>query len=773
MHINEAVFKSWRQGDLTRVEELLIADTTRPSSPLHRARALAYRALVRSRSKHWDTAIDDAKKSIEIQPSVIGYVANAVAHIGNDEHETAIRIFDLVFAHGLPSENKLLLLIKAIILFECGRHDNAILRVSDLISIVDDVSLYITVRAQMHLLLGTMSMQGGDDKRAIELFKRAQEAVPFRHDSYLTLISLIFGWDFDKLAPVIRLHLRKATYAADHAQVPRRIISRAESLSTEQENLSPPPSEKIIDTVIRGILKMSPIVLIDVKSGRLCDGSERLQMFKSDPQFKEMVSSKESDDKRTSRVVKEYFQYVMLSHVWEGKEPSFQDVNQAGSVWGLDSSPLNEKLRKFCELVRSDGYRWAWSDTCCIDKTISTVLNQSLKMMYKWYQASAATFVLLADVLSPSALGDLMESLWMTRAWTSQELLAPNVIRFYARDWKPYLGDTRPNHKESPQIMQELADAIGISCQTIIAFNPDDLSVREKLRLASMRSATVEEDIAYSMIGIFKSDIRPDYGEGDVALGHLLEEIVARSGEVALLDWNGISSSYNSCLPAALTVYNRPPRSSPPITVAEMDVRVAALRNSLSKEDAIFINERVTGLPPARFANRRLHLPCIIFPVRRLGVQDFGSALENHYRARVSVIGDVEFQTSDRFSLTEPRKLIFVHPWVRDLRDPPDGFTWRRGTANDSDNVSYVETVHSSTSTWTVHAPVPAVTIDDYTRALRLGVRLQEPFHALLLQQQPNGEFKRVAAEHEIVVPGIQSSITLAKDVHIGVVEIL
>ncbi|KAF8137721.1 hypothetical protein EV363DRAFT_1138595, partial [Boletus edulis] len=119
-----------------------------------------------------------------------------------------------------------------------------------------------------------------------------------------------------------------------------------------------------------------------------------------------------------------------------------------------------------------------------------------------------------------------------------------------------------------------------------------------------------------------------------------------------------------------------------------------------------------------------------------------------------------------------PRKLIFVHPWVRDLRDPPDGFTWR-STANDGDNVSYVETVHSSTSTWTVHAPVPAVTMDDYTRALRLAVRLQEPFHALLLQQQPNGEFKRVAAEHEIVVPGIQSSITLAKDVHIGVVEIL
>ncbi|KAF8545550.1 hypothetical protein OG21DRAFT_1429098, partial [Imleria badia] len=243
------------------------------------------------------------------------------------------------------------------------------------------------------------------------------------------------------------------------------------------------------------------------------------------------------DDERIQRVVEEYFLYVMLSHVWQGKEPSFQDVNLAGSVSQLDSSPLNEKLRQFCEVVRTEGYRWAWSDTCCIDKTISTVLNQSLTMMYKWYEAAASTFVLLEDVDSPSALGNLTGGKWMTRAWTAQELLAGKVIRFYDRNWKLYLGDTRSNHKESPEIMQELADAIGVARQTIISFNPDDLTVRARLRLASTRNATVEEDVAYSLIGMFRSDIRPHYGEGDAALGHLLEEIVARSGEVAVLSW--------------------------------------------------------------------------------------------------------------------------------------------------------------------------------------------------------------------------------------------
>ena len=72
-------------------------------------------------------------------------------------------VFDLVFSEGIPSENKLLLLIKvcagdprcslvlifrfaqAIILFECGQRSEAILRVEGLIRIVDDKSPYITV----------------------------------------------------------------------------------------------------------------------------------------------------------------------------------------------------------------------------------------------------------------------------------------------------------------------------------------------------------------------------------------------------------------------------------------------------------------------------------------------------------------------------------------------------------------------------------------------------------------------------------------------------
>ncbi|KAF8554156.1 hypothetical protein OG21DRAFT_1484933, partial [Imleria badia] len=134
-------------------------------------------------------------------------------------------------------------------------------------------------------------------------------------------------------------------------------------------------------------------------------------------------------------------------------------------------------------------------------------------------------------------------------------------------------------------------------------------------------------------------------------------------------------------------------------------------------------------------------------------------------------IGDVEFQTSDQLSPTEPRKFIFVHPWIRDLYDPLDGFNWGSTDSGDEDE-SDPETDAGSAPSSPL-AAIPAATMDDYTRALRMISRLQQPFHALLLQQQTNGSFKRVAAEHEIVLPGIDRKIKFSKDIRTEVVEIL
>jgi len=62
MYISDAAFKLWTQGDLARVEDIFGEDIIYPSNPFHHARTLAHRALVRSRLKRCDVAIEDAKK---------------------------------------------------------------------------------------------------------------------------------------------------------------------------------------------------------------------------------------------------------------------------------------------------------------------------------------------------------------------------------------------------------------------------------------------------------------------------------------------------------------------------------------------------------------------------------------------------------------------------------------------------------------------------------------------------------------------------------------
>ncbi|KAI5986042.1 hypothetical protein F5J12DRAFT_898845 [Pisolithus orientalis] len=539
--------------------------------------------------------------------------------------------------------------------------------------------------------------------------------------------------------------------------------------------ISPSDTIVAINSIIREIC--CPFVVIDVTTGRLCDEAERMRIFKADPSFKELVSSmtKKVDKTRIRPVVKRFFAYVMFSHAWQGKEPSFQDVklvksvwdlpvqdvNEVNSVWDLPDTLLNKKLHDFCKETRELGYNWAWSDTCCIDKLNSSILNESLTSMYRWYANSAATLVFLAGVVHPSRPGDLARSKWMTRAWTLQELLSPNVIFFYDSKWKLYLGDDSENHKESPEIMQELADAIKILPGTIVSFSPDNLGVREKLRLASTRNATKDEDIAYSLIGIFKSDITPCYGEGTNALGHLLEEIVTRTGEVTVLAWSGESSSYNSCLPASISVYSQIPCSPPSLEGNEMESCITKLRYKLAREEARIICNKISHLSPARFAARRLHLPCIIFPVRSL--EELRGGIEKLYRARVSGLGQVEFTTADQLSLNGTQKFVFAHPWIDDIRGPNGGVTWGDDSESDTDSDPH-EVAPLPT--------VPATQIDNHTRALEMIARLGQPFNALLLVQQSNGTYKRVAAEREIVVSGLGTNIT-SKNIRTKVLEIL
>ncbi|KIO02206.1 hypothetical protein M404DRAFT_148346 [Pisolithus tinctorius Marx 270] len=192
-----------------------------------------------------------------------------------------------------------------------------------------------------------------------------------------------------------------------------------------------------------------------------------------------------------------------------------------------------------------------------------------------------------------------------------------------------------------------------------------------------------------------------------------------------------------------------------------MESCITKLRNKLPREEARIICNKISHLSPARFAARRLHLPCIIFPVRSL--EELRGGIEKLYRARVSGLGQVEFTTADQLSLNGIQKFVFAHPWINHIRGPNGGVIWGDDSESDTDS-DPGEVVPSPA--------VPATQIDNYTRALEMIARLGQPFNALLLVQQSSETYKRVAAEREIAISGLGTNIT-SKNIRARVLEIL
>ena len=240
---------------------------------------------------------------------------------------------------------------------------------------------------------------------------------------------------------------------------------------------------------------------------------------------------------------------------------------------------------------------------------------------------------------------------------------------------------------------------------------------------------------------------------------------------------------YNSALPDSLAVYSQIPYSPPPAEANELDTRVEQLRTRLAPQDVTAFYYQLNLLPRATFSNRCLQLPCIVFSVTRIGVQELGGSQGNLYRATVSLLGKVEFRTADAMPLTRPRKLVFVHPWLRDLHDPLDGFVSddEQEAGSDvcpSDEAQAVSNAGSGNGTDDTSAPAsplyaePSARVDTSVQALWLIARLGCPFNALLLERQSHGQYKRVAAEYEIIVPGV-SSQTNPKDNRAKVLEVV
>ncbi|OAX42704.1 hypothetical protein K503DRAFT_308375 [Rhizopogon vinicolor AM-OR11-026] len=474
-------------------------------------------------------------------------------------------------------------------------------------------------------------------------------------------------------------------------------------------------------------------------------------------EYKELLSSTTKHaNLRTDRikeVVATYFRRVMLSHRWEGNEPLLHNI-QGRVVYQLNPVGGILKLQSFCKIVRGAGYQWAWSDTCCIDKNNNFEVQTSLNSMFIWYSHSALTIVYLSDALSSSNPGALAESAWIKRGWTVQEFLAPKVILFYQKDWTIYLSDRSPNHKESVAIMQELGDATGIDPRALVAFRPGMRGAREKLQWASTRVTTMQEDVAYSLFGLFGVHLPIIYGEKKQnALGRLLQEIVAQSGDISALDWVGKSSSFNSCLPADIACYEATSCTLPFISEDEMQTSVSSLRDAGVVSLASELYTILDNLNAPRFSHRRLHLPCIAFRITEVRlIQTYAQDQETcaTYEVKADGLRDLQITTDDKLAQFSPARptwqtFLLVRPWNRYLLGLPDA----------ADDTQDVEDLSPPTPSYGSlggsHGENGLGDSDPQSRALRLIVRLGRPFSVFLLARQHGGEYKRIASDHDII----------------------
>ncbi|KAF7163378.1 hypothetical protein CNMCM6106_000328 [Aspergillus hiratsukae] len=231
--------------------------------------------------------------------------------------------------------------------------------------------------------------------------------------------------------------------------------------------------------------------------------------------------------------------YAILSHRWQDDEVLFQDI-LSGSA---PAKKGYEKIAQCCAQALADGLGYIWVDTFCIDKTSSAELSEALNSMYEWYRNAEVCYAYLCDVAEDTVAvasggsggGGFSGSVWFTRGWTLQELIAPSRVEFFNADWQP-LGS-------KAELKEVIAGITGIQEEVLDGtLRPQELSIAQRMSWASQRVTTKVEDMAYSLLGLFEINMPMLYGEGKRAFIRLQEEIMRQSDDQTLFAWKSSSA---------------------------------------------------------------------------------------------------------------------------------------------------------------------------------------------------------------------------------------
>lgn len=188
--------------------------------------------------------------------------------------------------------------------------------------------------------------------------------------------------------------------------------------------------------------------------------------------------------------------YAILSHTWGDEEVTFQNMCSLNPM--VKAGLGYEKITKTCQLALNRNIRYAWIDTCCIDKTSSAELTESINSMYEFYTLARVCFVHLADLPAQIQFDDgIGKCRWITRGWTLQEMIASANVEFYDNQWK--FRGTKVDFRF------QLSECTGVPKSVLNKTSPvASYSVAQRMSWASRRKTTRVEDMAYCLFGIFQ-----------------------------------------------------------------------------------------------------------------------------------------------------------------------------------------------------------------------------------------------------------------------------
>ena len=203
--------------------------------------------------------------------------------------------------------------------------------------------------------------------------------------------------------------------------------------------------------------------------------------------------------------------------------------------------PRFKKLIGCCWRAWRDGYTHVWIDTCYIDQKSSSELSESINSMYVLYANCDRCYAYLEDVGTASASSsdsltatadnsDFRASVWFSRGWTLQELIAPRDVQFLDKTWSVIGSKT--------SLALTLTSITGIDYGALCGHTqPEEISVAERMSWASERQTTKVEDRAYSLFEIFNANMMTIYGEGDKAFQRLQYEILSQVVDHSIFAW--------------------------------------------------------------------------------------------------------------------------------------------------------------------------------------------------------------------------------------------